>query len=405
MIEVTSPLKIGLNATAAVSGGGPTYWLNLLSALARVAPQHQFVLFVSARQTRFGANLPANFEVQRLPFKNVVERLTWEQVQLPQILKEQKIDVLLSPAELCPLFAPCPVIMAVQNVLPYVHVTKLGLKGRVRKYGFQLLTRLSIARSQHVFFVSETSRQLVSSYFKLPKAKSSVIYHGIAPEFFSKESGEISNDGFEQLPEQPYILSVSALYAHKGFETLIEAFARLRQSTPRFNAYQLVLAGSQVDQAYYTELENLIERLGLKEAVRFVGEVSYEFVPQLYRQAELFVFPSRAESFGLPLVEALAAGAPILVSDLAVAHEICGEAASYFTPGSVSELAHQMARLLDNPALRERQVTGGLARAQEFSWERCAAQTLHLLEKAVQDGQPRPADRLFTTAKLPETRQ
>jgi glycosyltransferase involved in cell wall biosynthesis len=385
-------LRIGLNATAAVSGGGLTYWLNLLPELGKVAPQHQFILFVSAKQKHFGADLPANFEVQRLNFKNIAHRLVWEQLKLPRILKEQKIDVLLSPAELCPLFAPCPVVMAIRNVMPYVSTPGINLKTRARQIAFRAISRLSAARAEHVFFVSEASRQLVSPYLRLPLAKSSVVYHGLAPRFYEPSAPA-------ELPAQPYILAVSVVYAHKGFETLLEAFARLKKTSDAFSRHQLVIAGALVDQEYYGRLKQLIEGLGISEAVRFTGDLPYHALPQLYRQADMFVFPSRAESFGHPLVEAMASGVPQVVTALPVTLEICGDAACYFPAGDAPVLAAQLEILATQPESRARQVQCGLNRARYFSWERCATQTVTLLEKTAESSRSALAESEVTGRK------
>jgi glycosyltransferase involved in cell wall biosynthesis len=359
-----------------------TYWLNLLPSLAEVGGPHSYLVLVGAGQDRIPIDLPGNFQVERVQFGSPVRiwRLAWEQTRLPLLLRKRGIDVLLAPADIAPFFCPCPIVMAIRNPNPHWGPRASTLKGRLRDATLRQLTRVSAARAHSVFFVSEDSRQRISPSLGLSRAKSSVVYHGIGRQFLTRGVSEQASPSRDF--GGPYVLSVSVVRIHKDFETLIRAFAAFAGRDIGRRDYKLIIAGTVIDQPYYERLRGLVSELGLDDSVRFLGEVRYADLPPLYRDADLFVLPSLAETFGHPLVEAMASGLPVIATDLDVMREICADAAEYFRPADWTDLLAKMETIVSDDALRRTRIAAGIERAAEFSWDRCALETLKLLESA-----------------------
>jgi glycosyltransferase involved in cell wall biosynthesis len=372
-----SQYRIALNATAAATGGGLTYWINILPSLIKVAPENEFLLLVSDKQTKLSLDFPENVKVEAYHFASTAHRLLWEQFKLPIILKKKKIDVLLSPADTTPIFSHCPSVMAIRNILPYSNQLKIGFKSKIYWSTLRLLSYVSSIKASHVFFVSKESREQITPHLAIAESATSVIYHGVSNIFLK------NNPNFESAigtPKEKFILSVSALYAHKDFETLIKAFAQLKNRSEYFKEHKLVIVGALVNKEYVSSLELLIKSLGIESAVEFTGELPYQELPALYQKAEVFVFPSRAETFGHPLVEAMSSGVPIISSNLSIAQEVCEDAALYFPIGDSNELAKLLEELCNDTTLRQKLIKNSLIRAKQFSWEHCAKETLELLE-------------------------
>lgn len=375
-------MRIALNATSVITGGGVTYWLNFLPVLAALGAPHEYIVLLGTHQERLGLDLPANFHVERIAFGQPValRRMVWEQTGLPSILRRRGADVLLAPGDIAPFICPCPVVLAVRNPNPYWGPRGSNWKARLRDRALRVITRLSAARSAHVFFVSADSRRRITPILRIPDAKSSVIYHGIGRRFL--ERGAPGPDDAVGLPAAPYILSVSAVRIHKDYETLVRAFAVLKRDVTACRDMRLVIVGAIIDPPYYERLRTLIAELALGDAATFLGEIHYEKVHTLYRGASVFVLPSLAETFGHPLVEAMASGVPVVTTDLEVTREVCESAAGYFRPGDARSLVAEIENLVSNDGLRQSRIAAGLERARSFSWERTVRQTLDLLESA-----------------------
>jgi glycosyltransferase involved in cell wall biosynthesis len=207
----------------------------------------------------------------------------------------------------------------------------------------------------------------------IPFSKTEVIYHGLMPDFFKKQIK--LPEWIKQLP-RPYLLSVSAIKAHKNYPFLIRSFLEVirRLNLP----HHIVIAGQQEFQKHITEMRLIMEEAGMENKLHLLGTVKYNDLPALYQNADLFVFPSLIESFGNPLIEAMASGVPIAASNIPTHSEICDDAAIYFGPEDLQEAADQISNVLTDHSLRVRLVKRGLNRAVEFSWEKTAEKTLAL---------------------------
>jgi glycosyltransferase involved in cell wall biosynthesis len=219
--------------------------------------------------------------------------------------------------------------------------------------------------------VSEATRADLHRYYRVSEAKVRVVSEGVDDCFF--EVGR--NRREEEL--QPYVLAVSTLHPHKNLDRLIRVFAEFRRSHPQF---RLVIAGFR---GFHAEaIEKLIGELALRDAVGLTGWLPREKLYELYRRAWAFVYPSRFEGFGLPVVEALAAGVPTACSDIEPLRGNAGDAALLFEPLDDAAVLDALVRVCSDAALRARLAAAGPRRAGTFSWRRAAEETLAVLRGA-----------------------
>jgi glycosyltransferase involved in cell wall biosynthesis len=378
-------MRIAVNLAAIHSVGTRAYAQGFVPALAEQAAGDALLLFCPGwLASAMRGRLPAWVELRVVPgAERVAARLVWEQAVLPLQLRRWRADALLAPMELAPLLSPCPVLLAVHNPSPH-------LGGGPGHWLRRRLSALSARVSRRVVFVSHSSADFLGARLAVPAAKRVVIPHGTDPARWAEVSDARATLARYGLSDMPYLLYVSQLYRYKDPETLIEAFG-LWQAAEHQPRHRLVLTGTAVERGYRAELEALVRRRGLTQAVRFLGLVPAEDLPALYCHAAAFVLPTRVETFGQPFVEAMAAGAPVVCADIDVAREVCGEAAVYFPPGDAPALAARLRALTGDPNQRAALVRSGRQRAAAFTWEREARETLELLREIAEAGRAQRA--------------
>ncbi len=232
--------------------------------------------------------------------------------------------------------------------------------------------RMIAKKSNYVVAVSNYTKKAIIKNYKSTKVV--VIYHGTFS--FHRSSDNMVGKDKISLPSK-YILFVGVLDPHKNVTGLIKAWYRLPDKIRE--KYKLVLVGR--DGRDSKNVWNLIKYLKLREDVIFLSDVDDQTLAQIYRKASLFVFPSFMEGFGLPVVEAMASGVPVITSNTSALSEICGDAAILVNPYSIEELAEAMEQVLSKKTLVEELINKGERRAELFSWERAAKETLYLYRK------------------------
>ena len=359
------PLRLLVNGLHAKTGGGLTYLRNMLPLMA-AADGVELHLCLHDGQAGLPTEALDGVTVHRLSFKNGFWRLPIaEQVLVPRLARRIGADVTFSPANYGPVMAPGTVIL-LRNALGVAFVEKRPLK--MAYWALVTLgTALSLLACRRAIAVSEFARRS-AGVIPWSRHHITVIPHGVSTAF-SADLRE--RDGF--------LLAVSDLYVQKNYEHLILALARLSEARP---GIILKIAGRPVDRDYEATLLRLIGRLGLEERVLFLGPVSEAGLVELYRRCAVFVFPSTVETFGNPLVEAMACGAPIASSNAAAMPEVLGEAALFFDPASVEDMAAALGTLLDDAELRRRLGAKAAARARQFSWQKTAEATLDVIRDA-----------------------
>ena len=351
-----------INALHARTGGGITYLRQMLPLLA-ADPRLELHLIAHEEQGVQLAPLDARVRFHEAPFAGgFIRTLLWEQLVLPFRARNIGADVTFSPANYGPLTAPRPVIMLRNALGVAAHDGRPAKRLYWRVLGW--MTALSLLSCRRAIAVSVYARQTLAGGFG---DKVAVIPHGV-------------DDAFRRLTrspgESPYLLAVGDIYVQKNLRTLLAAFARVRAVRPEL---RLKIAGRPVDASYARLVRTDADRLGVADAVDFLGAAPRETLMELYAGCSVFVFPSTVETFGQPLVEAMAAGAPVACANTAAMPEIAGSAVQYFDPLDAGAMSDRILALLNDPALAARLGAAGRRQAQAYSWPETARRTAAVL--------------------------
>jgi glycosyltransferase involved in cell wall biosynthesis len=383
------PLRIGINALYLIPGGvgGTEIYLNsLLEALACIDNRHEFFIYVNAetegddftlRSERFHV-IPCRVNARFRPY-----RILWEQTVFPWWLKRYRIDAVLNPGFTAPILSGRPSVTVFHDLQHKRHPEFF----RWFDLPFwNLLLWLSAARSVSVIAVSEATARDVERYYPRAASKTVVIRHGVDPEFFHIGDRRNSCDTTaDKYTSDRYILIVSTLHPHKNLSRVLEAFAIFLTSHSDFRLVIVGLKGFASRQ-----LESLRDELALDDSVRFTGWIPRSELYNLFEGATAFLAPSQFEGFGMPVVEALAAGIPTACSTIPPFDEIVGSSAARFDPGSVPAIAAAMETVACDADFRCHARAAGPKQASLFDWKKTAALTLAEIEKAASKGREDP---------------
>ena len=369
---------VAIEATSASSGGAIRFLSQICPALNRANREITYYLLNRSEQrSQLPSSLPENFQWIKIPdaTNSVPLRLLWLQAKLPGILKSLRADVLLAASDVSTLRPPCPMVLMVHNINPFALEREQIWRRRriVRMAVHRKLIQSCARRSSKLIFVSDWSRQAILPYLDTPLQNTAVVHHGVDDVFRNARATPQSGD------EPRFILVVSEVLEHKNLTRLVEAYCRIALSLD--GQMQLVVAGTITSQRLHQQLERYLMTQGLLEQVKFLGYVPQDELVALYHKAELLVFPSLGETFGLPLVEAMAAGLPVVASDIPLVPEICGDAVCYFDPLDVDDITRSLARMLGDPDLRTTLIQHGLERAKAFSWSDAALSLLSIMDE------------------------
>lgn len=351
--------------------GVSTYIHQLLEQLLPLASADRWTVYAPRGVERV---LPpasnVHLRLSRLPTTNPIGRIFWEQTIAPLALLRDRPAVLFCPLNVVPLLTPCPRVVTIHDL------SFLRFPDRFRaakRHYLTALARISVERATHVLTVSEFTRQEVISLLGVPPEKVTATPNGrdenLAP--LSTERVEQFRVA-KQLPER-FILSLNTLEPRKNLTTLLRAYARIKDVV----AMPLVVVGGK--GWMYGPIFELVDDLGLRDRVRFTGFVPREELALWYNAATVFVYPSLYEGFGLPPLEALQCGTPVITSNAASMPEVVGDAAVTFDPLDIEGLSTVLLRVIGDDALRQELRQRGPKQAARFSWKRTAAQTLEVL--------------------------
>ncbi|HEX9028931.1 MAG TPA: glycosyltransferase family 1 protein, partial [Anaerolineales bacterium] len=288
-----------------------------------------------------------------------------QQWRVPHRLHQLRASLYHSPYYLMPYRPGVPTVLTVYDLIPVLFP---GMVSPRAARLFRLTTALALRAADRVIAISESARQDYIRAFHLPPEKILAIPLATGSSFYPRAEEEIAvmRQRYDLL--NPYALYVGINKPHKNLERLVEAWAQLPKDFPT-----LVISG--VWDPKYPEAKAAVERLGLEKQVRLMGPVEEASLPALYSGADLFVFPSLYEGFGLPVLEALACGAPVACARTSSLPEVAGEAALYFDPLDVGEIARAVLRIYEDAELRRQLRQRGLDQAKKFSWPRTAHET------------------------------
>jgi glycosyltransferase involved in cell wall biosynthesis len=371
---------IGIDASrvaVAARTGTEHYTYELLAALARIDRTSRYTLYCNQRPAALPP-LGPNFALRQIAFPRL-----WTHARLSAELALHPPDVLFIPAHVLPLGAPIRrrtrTVVTIHD-MGYLHFP--AAHTRQQRAYLRLSTLWSARAADHLIAISGATRDDLVRYAGARPDKISVIHHGLSERFRPVEDPErIAAARARYGIGERYFLYLGTVQPRKNLERLIEAFASAGVSNPTPQrpapSPQLVIAGKK---GWLTEaIERRAADLGLAGRVIFTGYMPDDDVPALLSGALAFVFPSLYEGFGMPVLEAMACGAPVLTSTTSSLPEVAGDAALLADPADTAAIAAGLARLASDPQLRGELRARGLQRAAQFTWARCAEQTLAVL--------------------------
>ncbi len=369
-------MRIGIDVRELEKGkitGIGRYLLDFLKLAIKQKPEWEFVLFGNQ-------NTQINLEAPNLTKIFIPEYFTlwWDQVKLPRYLKKEKIDIFLTPYLKAPLSLPCKLVVIINDLIPFLFPGYQRLKNLPRRVYFRNLGKRTAKMADKIIAISYYSKKDIVKYFQVSEEKIEVIHLGVDKKYRPLSSN------LEKITSKygiggKFIFYFGNFNPHKNVKTLVEAYHRLPEKIK--NEYQLVLGGRR--DRYCTDLEKMIKRLRIEEKVIFTGFISEKDLPAIYSAAELFVFPSLYEGFGLPPLEAMACGAPVITSNTTSLPEVVGEAGILVRPYNIDEIKEAIIRVLTDSALRKSLIEKGLKRIQQFIPDKTAHHFLRVFDEII----------------------
>lgn len=357
-VNSLNSLLVNLSFLISKPTGITTYAKNVVSHLTFLDP----TLLVSEQISNYKCYLIPEGLNPEQGKKGHLNRLLWTQRELPKLYKTLGARLLFSPVPEAPLFTDCRSVVMVHDFIPLRFPNrKSPLIYYHRYYVPQVL-----AQAQHIVCNSVATARDISNFCNIPAKKITPIPLGYDGDNFR----------FLNLPIGNYFLYVGRYDPYKNLHRLIEAFARVAHCSD----YELWVAGAP-DPRYTPVLKTQVEEFGLTERVKFLNYVSYEKLPVLMNQAIALVFPTLWEGFGLPVLEAMACGTPVITSNRSSLPEVAGDAAVLVDPYNVREIASAMQLVAISATTRSRLREQGLARASQFSWAKTGAATGEILKQ------------------------
>jgi glycosyltransferase involved in cell wall biosynthesis len=367
--------RVLIDGTMAKGGGGFTYLVNILPRVCALAPDTRFRVLVRSERLAQSIAPAANLEVDLLPEAGWIERLRFTYREIPRLVREWSAHLFFSVGESAPLWTDCPRIASFRNPIVFTSFD-LGFTWteRLRTVLLREVARLSSRTCDRIMFVSEDSAKWIGNLLTIPTKRRAVIYHGIDTAAWTPAGRPAACDS--------YILTVGSIYPHKNYVRLIEAYAAIARRRPE--APDLVIVGDERDAAFRAEMERARSAAdeGIAERIHIVGEVPYAEIKAWYAGAALYVFPSYLETFGHPLLEAMASGVPVVAADIPALREVADEAAVFADPHETRSLARAMEKAL-LPEARAELIRRGHRRVAQFGWNRSAQRLLALFDEVL----------------------
>ncbi len=377
---MTTPrLRIGLNLLYLIPdvvGGTETYARGLLSGFKQIKPDYDFVLFLNRESAGWIADDEPGYTKVICPVnaENRKNRYCFEQIQLRQYVEHAKIDLLHSLAYTSPLFLSCPAIVTIPDLNFKAFGNSMPLSRRLMLGG---IVRQAVKRSSRVVTISEFSRREILAQYPIPSEKLAVTH--LAAECVERESktGE-KPDGAHQLLDmkQPYAVAFSSVTANKNLTRMIEAFLEAKRVQKL--TQKLILIGHELTA------RTDVKRMDNHADIHWTGYLQKDEVDKILRGADFLIFPSLYEGFGLPVLEAMAAGVPVVCSHAASLPEVAGDAGIFFNPLSVADMAAKIAQVATDQMLRDGMRKKGFKNLERFSWKLTATRTLAVYDEILQ---------------------
>jgi glycosyltransferase involved in cell wall biosynthesis len=382
------PLRILIDARRLRDFGVGTYTRNLVRGLAKIDRANQYTLIVSGEPVPEFNDLPANF--RQLQFNHPRGLLT--DLRFSWFVRRCRADVYHVPVNDVPIGMPGPYIVTVHDVGNLLFAKNPGVRNNLEMFRF----RHGLLNAARLIAVSNATRRDIETLIDIPASRIQIIYNAPDPAFVEPNFPSIACVGselFQYPPEMqrildryqihyPFLLYAGRTNPQKNIPRLVEAFAVLRgelTADPLYRDLRLIIIGDEISK--YPSLRHAVIQSRVEDTVRFLGFVPIDTLRVFYQAAAAFVFPSLYEGFGLPPLEAMACGTPVVASHVSALAEVVGDAASIVNPENVFDIARGIKELLLDRELRGTLIRRGFAQLKRFSWEKSAAQVLATYEE------------------------
>ncbi len=347
--------------------GVARYLINLLRHLVELDEGDDYIVYLS-RPTE-----PLGFESERMELKVLghAPGLTWRHLRLPLAMHRDCVDLHFSPSYFLPLLKVCPSVVVVHDITFKVHPEWFAAD---RRFRFDDLFWREVKRAERIITVSEHSRGDIVRVLGVDPSRVTVIYEAADPFFHPiEDEGRLEETRARFGLGPGFLFTAGAIHTRRNLERLIEAVAAAGRELGR--ELELLILGTPAPFTPPVDIWGTARRCGMQDRVKHVEYVPEEDLLLLYNACGAFVYPSLYEGFGLPVIEAMACGTPVACSNVTSLPEVAGEAALYFDPASVEEMASAIARLAGDEGLRQELSQAGMRRAASFSWRRAAEET------------------------------
>ena len=370
-------MRVAIDTRKIHDFGIGTYIRNLLRQLARIDRNTEYILLCREPDLGIAAQLGPNFRGVVEPSPNYSLR---EQIHIPWLLRRERPDVYHAPHYVLPPAVRCRSVVTIHDCIHLMFPQYLPNRAA---YAYARASMWAAARrSDRILTVSEASKRDILHFFNVKPEKIVVVYNAIDEHFSATPSEEqVARIRERYQLDHKFVLYVGNIKPHKNLVRLIEAFSQLRRT---HDDLKLLIIGDEISKL--PALRRAVHRNKLHKFVRFLGYLKDDTLTVLYRLASVFVFPSLYEGFGLPPLEAMASGTPVVTSNVSSLPEVTGDAAVLVDPYDVDSISDGMRRILDDPRLAEELRIKGLKRAREFSWERSVEKTQRVYREVAADG-------------------
>ena len=378
-MQIVIDARLILNQTTGIGN----YLTNLINALLKIDLENHYTLLLNEK-------LDSNHPVDLLEQKNLTKRRIKtsavslkQHIAIPLQLWKENANIYHYPHFDLPLLQRCNSVITIHD-LKYIIAPSFFPEFSISKKLYMSLSiRSSVKRARKVIVVSESTKEDLMRLFGVPAPKISVVPLAVGKRFaVSLNKEEIKIKLKKKGIHGKYFLFVGERRPHKNIVRLIEAFKIFKDRNSE--KYQLVIVGKRYSN--YTVPEQKIKELDLESNVIMVGYVPDEELPLYYQGAEMLVFPSMYEGFGIPILEAMACGIPVITSNISSMPEVAGNAAVLVNPYETNEIAAAMQRICSNRDLRKDLIAKGSKNVKRFSWEKTAEKTLSVYEESYMDG-------------------
>ena len=368
-------MKVAIDIRRMTEFGIGTYTRNVIRALGRLDHESTYFLIGSPEKVAEIHPLPANFKTVPLLLKDNTLKGS---VECRSILRRLNVDVAHIPHLFwLPRALPCPYVMTVHDVLE--HMYRAHDRSQPRRILHFTMTRRAMRNADRIFAVSKFTKSEIEKLFGIPGDRIDVIYNAIDERFLRGHATENDRQVLSErfLVNYPFLLYAGRISPHKNLVRIIEAFSALKAELEKEDKYRdlkLVIIGDELSK--HPDLRRTVIRGGVQNDVRFLGFVPIEVLRIFYDAAKIFVFPSLYEGFGLPPLEAMAHGTPVVTSNTSSLPEVVGNAAVLVNPENVFEIMRALHRVLLDQPLRDKLKQRSYEQAKKFSWDASARQIL-----------------------------